>query len=357
MRAAPATSVSARARHTAIGSSSSSRSTCSSSRSSRASASAGSRSGNTSSAHAGVGHGAIVQFDRAVVDDLDALLDRRQAVLADQDGIEIGQQRPAPTGRTARCARACASPSARIRSPYHGGTKSSVSGLACSIRARLMCGSNHADVHEPRPVPVRAGRERADQVLLAGLARRRRRSGPAARSRRSRSRGRRSARGWRRPYGWTLLAPRRAQSRTSSPCGRWAGGAAACACWLSWATAARRMRETCICEQPMRRPISAWVSSSRNRSWTARASRLEMVASRSSSVAVVSAPAKPGSSAPSRSASVVASSPSSGASDRSKESLPRAWPASAASRMSSIVQPSRWASSAAVGLRRRSLVS
>jgi hypothetical protein len=35
------------------------------------------------------------------------------------------------------------SPSASIRSPYHEGTKSSVSSGACAIRARLTHGSNH----------------------------------------------------------------------------------------------------------------------------------------------------------------------------------------------------------------------
>ena len=102
--------------------------------------------------------------------------------------------------------------------------------------------------------------------------------------------------------------------------GRWCGG---CACWVSWARAARRMRETCICEQPTRWPISAWVRSSRKRRRTASASRSDSVASRPSSVAVASAAAKPGSSAPSRSASVAASSPSSGEWPV-EESLPRA---------------------------------
>ena len=41
--------------------------------------------------------------------------------------------------RAARC-----SPSAFMRSPYHGGTKPSVSSRACSMRARLTHGSNHA---------------------------------------------------------------------------------------------------------------------------------------------------------------------------------------------------------------------
>ena len=68
----------------------------------------------------------------------------------------------------------------------------------------------------------------------------------------------------------------------------------------------------CICEQPMRRPISAWVRSSRKRRCTTSASRSDNVASRPSSVAVASAAAKPESSAPSRSASVSASSPPSG---------------------------------------------
>ena len=139
-------------------------------RSSRASAASGSRSGNTSSAQAGVGHGRDRPVRRAVVDDLDALLDRRQAVAAGAHGIEVRQQpgrHRRPTARRAR--RAARRARARARRTTAGRT-SSVSSRACSIRARLTHGSNHADVDELRAVPVRARGERADEVLLAGLA-------------------------------------------------------------------------------------------------------------------------------------------------------------------------------------------
>ena len=65
---------------------------------------------------------------------------------AGRDRRGPGRPRRAHPGRSRRSgsgARPRRSPSASNRAPYHGGTKSSVSGSACSIRARFTSGSKY----------------------------------------------------------------------------------------------------------------------------------------------------------------------------------------------------------------------
>ena len=124
------------------------------------------RSGNTSSAQTGVGHGQIVQF---VVRSLTTLmpsltagsrsLPRRTGSRSD---ISPGALGPDSATRAARW-----SPSATTRSPNHDGTKSSVSSARVLDARALDVGVEPADVDELRAVPVRARRERADEILLA----------------------------------------------------------------------------------------------------------------------------------------------------------------------------------------------
>ena len=79
---------------------------------------------------------------RARVDDLARLLDGGQAVAPRADRVEVGEQ-----ARRDRAGepdpRAALVAELEHALPYQEGTKSSVSGRACSIRARLTHGSNH----------------------------------------------------------------------------------------------------------------------------------------------------------------------------------------------------------------------
>ena len=120
-RSAAPTSVSARSRHLATGSSSSSRMTWRISRHRRSSASASPRSGKTSCAQAGVGHGIAVQFVVRSLTTFAASLRNgswsRPARAGSRSFSSPGATGPVRPIRAAR-----ASPSASSRSPYQGGT-------------------------------------------------------------------------------------------------------------------------------------------------------------------------------------------------------------------------------------------
>ncbi len=135
---------------------------------------------------------------RAVVDDLDALLDRRQPVAADAHGVEVGHQpwrararRARRARRAGRRARRPARPArtARSRASPRARTRSARASRAGRTRPRRRT-SRRAGTRWPparargTPCPARSRWRRPD---------------PAARWRRSRPRGRRSGRGWRRP--------------------------------------------------------------------------------------------------------------------------------------------------------------
>ena len=106
---------------------------------------------------------------RTLVDDLDALLDRRQPVLADEPGIEVDEQagRARPGERHARGA-LLAERQHALAVPRRDEVE--------RLRSRVLdpraldVGIEPGDVDELRAVPVGARRERAHEVLLAGLA-------------------------------------------------------------------------------------------------------------------------------------------------------------------------------------------
>src|SRR4051794_41131570 len=112
-------------------------------------------------------------------------------------------------------------------------------------------------------------------------------------------------------------------------------------------TAWRMMRDTCICETPMREPISACVRSSSKRSRSTSRSRSLSTRMRRATVAESSASPKPGSSMPT--ARPIGSPPSSSSSrGRSTDTAREAPAASRASSTSSTVAPARSALPAGV---------
>ena len=128
-----------------------------------------SRSGKTRSAQTWRRARADRPVRRALVHDLDALAYRRQPVLADEHRIEVGHQ----PGRAR----------AGQRDPRGALVAQREHPLAVPgrhelerLRARVLdpgaldVGVEPADVDELRAVPVRARRQRAHEVLLAGLA-------------------------------------------------------------------------------------------------------------------------------------------------------------------------------------------
>ena len=142
-RSAAPTSAASRSRHAASGSSSSSRQTWRSCSHSRSIASSGPVSGCSNSAQPAVGQGTIVQF---VVRSLTTWPDSatngswsRPTRAGSRSLSRPGATGPDSPIRAQRC-----SPSARMRSPYQGGTNSSVSSWACSSRARLTWMSKEA---------------------------------------------------------------------------------------------------------------------------------------------------------------------------------------------------------------------
>ena len=162
--------------------------------SSCASASSGSRSGKTSCAHAGVGQGAIVQFVVRSLTTWPASLSAGKRSRPTRAGSR-SSSRPGATGpeRPTRAAPTLAEGEQALAVPV--GDEVEVL-LARVLDARALDpGVEPLDVDELGAVPVGAGRDRADHELLARLAADGRRSGRAARWRRSRRSRRRSVEG------------------------------------------------------------------------------------------------------------------------------------------------------------------
>ena len=137
--------------------------------SSRASASSSGRSGYTSRAHAGVGHGAIVQLVVRSLTTLPASFERGEAIAPDARGVEVLHQ-PGSDRAGEPDARRADLPQREQALAVPVGDEVEV------LLARVL----DAGALDPRVEPlhvdelgaaaVRALRDRPDEVLLAGLA-------------------------------------------------------------------------------------------------------------------------------------------------------------------------------------------
>ena len=122
--------------------------------------------GARAAAQASVGPGRIVQLSsrRLTTSPLSRIAGSRSRPV--RTGSR-SSSRPGATGPESVIAAPRSRPMASMRSPYHGGTYSSVSSAACAIRARLIHGSNHARVDELRALLVGPLGDRPHQPLLA----------------------------------------------------------------------------------------------------------------------------------------------------------------------------------------------